>query len=88
MAIDPLQRGMFRRPGLNIADITGGIMSGVAGQPTRQVAAQPIQVASLRESPSGTLDAFSDWIQGLYGSVGTRQETSLARTIDLWNKLH
>jgi hypothetical protein len=87
MAIDPLQRGMFRRPGLNIADITGGIMSGVADQPTTQVAAQPIQVASLRERPSGTPDAFSNWIQEVYGLVGTPQERSPERTMEQWNKL-
>ena len=84
MAIDPLQRGMFRRPGLNIADITGGIMSGVADQPTTQVAGQPLQVASLRERPSGTPDAFSNWIQGI---LVTPQETSLQGTIDQWNQL-
>ena len=88
MAIDPLQRGMFRRPGLNIADITGGIMSGVADQPTTQVAAQPLQVASA-ERPSGTPDrlidySFSNWIQGI---LVTPQETSLQGTIDQWNQL-
>ena len=46
MAIDPLQRAMFRRPGLNIADVTSGILNGIADQPPTQVAGQRLQVAS------------------------------------------
>jgi len=46
MAIDPLQRAMFRRPGLNIADFTRIPGLNIADQPPTQVAARQVQVAS------------------------------------------
>jgi len=44
---DPtFSRAMFRRPGLNIANVTGGILNGIAGPPAPPVAGQRLQVAS------------------------------------------
>ena len=44
---DPtFSRAMFRRPGLNIADVTSGILNGIGGPPPTQVAGQRLQVAS------------------------------------------
>jgi hypothetical protein len=51
MAIDPLQRHMFRIPGVNPRNVAGGIYNlsnmGNAATASRPVAAQPLQVANL-----------------------------------------
>ena len=51
MAIDPLQRQMFRIPGVNPGQVAGGIYNlsnmGNANTTPGPVAAQPLQVASL-----------------------------------------